>query len=338
MKSKKAIAGYIVVGIIAVLSVLFLLSSRKNEVEPEFVLSYAENQTKTYPTTRGGYRFAELVEERTEGRIRILVQPDAVMGDEKSVVSQMQFGGVDFSRVSLASLSEFLPELRVLQMPYLYTGSEHMWQILDGEIGDEFLKVIDNNDLVGLSWYDAGVRNFYTSGQPIEKLEDVSGLRIRVIKSSLMSDIIVALGAEAVQIDYADVYSALQRQDVDGAENNWPSYETMGHYEVAPYYTVDEHSRVPEVQICSAVTWNKLSPEDQKILRECAEESALYQRQLWTQEEKTAKQIALDNGVQVIELSEQEKKRFQEAVIPVYEKYCTDYMDIIDKIIAAGKD
>ena len=136
---------------------------KEKETEPDFVLTYAENQAEDYPTTLGAKYFAELVEERTNGRIRILVQPVGVLGSENKVIKQMQYGGIDFARVSLAQLAEYIPSLNVLQMPYLYTDSDHMWRVLDGEIGDAFLESVSADDVIGLSWYDAGARNFYNS-------------------------------------------------------------------------------------------------------------------------------------------------------------------------------
>lgn len=307
------------------------------EKEPQYVFSYAENQAEDYPTTLGAKRFAELVEERTNGRIRILVQAEGQMGSELEVIQQMQYGGIDFARVSLSQLAEYIPRLNVLQMPYLYTDSEHMWRVLDGAIGDEFLAEVDGSDLVGLSWYDAGARNFYNSVKPIDSLEDVAGMRIRVQESDLMADMVEALGATPVPTGYADVYSYLERGIVDGAENNWPSYESMKHYEVAKYYTVDEHTRVPEMQICSRYTWEKLSEEDRAIILECARESAFYERELWIEREAESRRIATEHGTEVVELSAEEKKRFQNAVMGVYEKYCSDDMDVINEILEAGE-
>ena len=212
---------------------------------PEFVLTYAENQAEDYPTTQGAYRFAELVKQRTGGKVEILINAEGILGDERTVIEQLQFGGVDFARVSLSPLSEFVPELNVLQLPYLYTGAEHMWKVLEGEIGDSFLGSFEGSSLVALSWYDAGARNFYNSVRPIEKLEDMKGLTIRVQESELMSDSIRVLGAVPKQMAYGEVYSGLQTGEIDGAENNWPSYESTRHYEVARYYTIDEHTRVP---------------------------------------------------------------------------------------------
>lgn len=299
---------------------------------PEFVFSYAENQSEDYPTTQGGYKFAELVEQRTGGRIKIIVQAEGVLGYEKEVVEQLQFGGVDFSRISLSQLAAFSDEFNVLQMPYLYKSSDHMWKVLDSEIGDKFLKATEEFDIVGLSWYDAGARNFYNSIRPIRALEDLQGLKIRVQESELMADIIEALGASAVPGTYDEVYSNLQREIIDGAENNWPSYESTAHYEVAPYYMIDEHVRIPEIQLCAKATWDKLSQEDQEIIRLCARESALYERALWSEREKSFRKSAEEKGIEIIELSAEEKLKFQQASLGVYEKYCKDYMDIIKEI------
>ena len=315
-------------------------SFKKEKTEaavPEFVLTYAENQAEDYPTTQGAYKFAELVSQRTGGKIEIQVNAGGTLGDERSVIEQLQFGGVDFARVSLSPLAEFVPKLNVLQMPYLYTGPEHMWRVLEGKIGDDFMNSFGGSDLIPLSWYDAGARNFYNSVRPIEKLEDIQGMNIRVQESELMVDTIEALGASPVPMAYGDVYSGLQTGKIDGAENNWPSYESTRHYEVARYYTIDEHTRVPEMQLVAQATWDKLSPEYQNIIRECAQESAKYERQLWQEREKISEQKVREAGCVITELSAGEKERFQEAVLPMYELYCADYMDIIDQIVAAGK-
>lgn len=304
---------------------------------PEFVFTYAENQAKDYPTTQGAYKFAELVKEKTNGRIEIMVVEDGESGDEKSVIEQLQFGGIDFARVSLSPLSELVPKLNVLQMPYLYTGAEHMWKVLDGDIGDEFMASFDGSNMVALSWYDAGARNFYNSKRPVTSLEDIKGLKIRVQESELMINMIEALGAKPVPMAYSEVYSSLQTGAIDGAENNLPSYESTKHYEAAKYYTIDEHSRVPELQLAAKAVWDKLSSKDQAVIKQCAKESALYERELWAEREKLSEERVKAVGSEIIKLSAKEKAEFQKAVSPVYEKFCAEFMDIVDAIIAAGK-
>ena len=329
---------YAVIGIIAATVLLaavgIVIKLTKKDPEPEYVFTYAENQSDGYPTSMGAYHFASLVEERTEGRIKIVVYTSAKLGREADVIEQMRYGGVDFARVSLSQLAEVAPELNVLQMPYLYNDADHMWSVLEGEVGDYFLSYVNEIDLLGLSWYDSGTRNFYNSVKPIYKLEDLEGMNIRVQQSELMIDMINCLGAHAVPLSYEEVYSALELGTIDGAENNWPSYEDTDHYKVAKYFCEDEHTRVPEMQLCSVHTWKLLSEEDRKIIQECATESAEYERKLWNERVEESRKKAIENGVEVTHLSRAQIAIFRNKVQPIYEKYCGNYMDILNKIIS----
>lgn len=305
------------------------------DVVPQYVFIYAENQTEDYPTTQGAYRFAQLVNERTEGRIRILVYANAQLGDETSTLEQLRFGGIDFARCSLSTMTPYSEMSKVLMLPYLYRDADHMWAVLEGEIGKKVADSFTSAGLIHLAWYDAGVRNFYFT-EPVRSLEEMKGLVIRVQPVEMMEDMIRLLGASALPVSYENVYSAIQRGEADGAENNWPSYETMGHNEVAPYYLLDEHMRVPEVQIASASTWKQLSEEDRKIIQECSALSADYERQLWSAREEEARQRVLSEGCTVITLSEEEKMKFHDAMRPLYEKYCGEYMNLVDQIREIG--
>ena len=312
--------------------VVFFLINPEEKV-PEYVFSYAENQDEDYPTTLAGQYFADLVEERTDGRIKILIQHSGERGNESQVISQLKYGGVDFARISISELTNEIKALNVLQLPYLYENSEHMWKVLDGKIGDYFLDMVSEYDMVGLSWYDAGARNFYTKNRPIQKLEDFQGLKIRVQESNMMASMVEYLGGDPIKKPYSEVYSLLEKSEVDGAENNWPSYESMQHYEVAGYYMLDEHIRIPELQICSKHTWDKLSIEDRQIILECAKESSVYQRKLWKEQETKSRELAVSEGAEVVHLSTIEKKRFRKAVEPLFERYYGDYMDLILEIL-----
>lgn len=313
--------------------VVFFLTKPAEKV-PEYVFSYAENQDEDYPTTLGGQYFANLVEEKTNGRIRILIQHSGERGNESQVISQLKYGGVDFARISISELTNEIKALNVLQLPYLYENSEHMWKVLDGKIGDYFLDVVSGYEMIGLSWYDAGARNFYTKDRQIQKLEDFEGLKIRVQESDMMASMVEYLGGEPVKKPYSEVYSLLEKSEADGAENNWPSYESMEHYEVAGYYTLDEHIRIPELQICSKHTWEKLSEEDQQIILECAKESSIYQRKLWKEQETKSRELAVSAGAEVVHLSTVEKKKFRKAVEPLFERYCGEHMDLIQEILS----
>lgn len=299
---------------------------------PDYVLSYADNQTGNYPTVQAARRFAEQVNKETDGRIEIRVYPNAELGDEVSTVQQLTFGGIDFCRCSLSNLSDYSEEAIVLQMPYLYADQEHMWRVLDGDIGAQVKQSFQGSGMLALTWFDAGVRNFYTTDREIRSLEDMQGLKIRVQQSALAEDMVEALGAEAVPIVYEAVKDALQTGEIDGAENNWASYEAMEHDEIARNYTVDEHMRVPELMLVSSATWEQLSPEDQATIQRCADEAGLYERELWTAREASAREKCLREGTVEIVLSEREKKRFRDAVSPLYKKYCGDYAELVEKI------
>lgn len=333
---KKGIAAFLF-GTLIIMSACSRAGQKQEEtVVPEFVFTYAENQAENYPTAKGAYRFAELVKERSQGRIEILVKTGGVLGDEKSVIEQMQFGGVDFARVSLSPLCDDVPKLNVLHLPYLYNDADHMWEVLEGAIGDDFLSSFEGTNLVALSWYDAGARNFYNSIRPVRKPEHMRNMKIRVQESELMRRMVEILGASAVETPYDEVYSSLETKRIDGAENNWPSYESENHYKVAKYYTVDEHARVPELQLVSEFTWNNLSEEDQAMIRECALESAHYERQLWQDQEARSRRKLEAAGCEIVELTAQEKAAFQQKVRPLYWEFCAEYTSIIDAIVEAG--
>ena len=223
----------------------------------------------------------------------------------------------------LSQLAEYEPALSVLQLPYLYTDADQMWRVLDGTIGDEFLSTLESLELTGLSWFDAGVRSIYTR-QKVTGLADLQGLTIRVQESDMMSEMITDLGAKPVKVVYSKVYAALHNGEIDGAENNWPSYEAMSHYEVAPYFLQDEHTRVPEIQISSRAAQEKLAALDASfpaIVQECARESAQLERRLWAQREAQAEADLRAWGVEVTLLSDAEKQKFRDDVQPLYDQF-----------------
>lgn len=303
---------------------------------PEYVFTYAENQAEDYPTAQGAYRFAALVYERTDGRIKINVYPNGALGDEPAVLEQLRFGGIDFARVSIMVMADTVPQMNVLQLPYLYENRDHMWRVLDGEIGQQFMGFLNDTGYVGLSWYDAGARHFYNSVKPITCLEDIAGMKMRVAESSLMTSLVRALGATPYTVTYSEVYSALEVGSIDGAENNWPSYQSAHHYEVAPYITTDAHNRIPEIQVCAQSTWSKLLQADRETIRACAQESAVYERTLWAKCEAQAEQALREAGCVVTELSPEEQQRFREAAAPIYEEFCGEYENLIQEIRKEG--
>lgn len=305
--------------------------AQSESTEPEYVLTYAENHPKNYPTSLGGERFAQLVNERTGGKVVIQLKYAGEYGTDEEIVNQLYFGGIDFSRVSVAVLADEQPILNVLQMPFLYEDSDHMLRVLDGPIGEELLEGLQENGLVGLSWYDAGARSFYST-TPIRELADLQGLTVRVQNSQLAMDMVTLMGAEPVYVDHNDVHYAFETRKIDAAENNWPVYQYMDHYLVAKYYTVVEHTRVADIQIASKRTWEILPEKYRRIILECARESALYQRNLWVRNDIFARATVIDSGCEVIFLTAEQKQEFQEAVEPLYGKYCADYLELVQMI------
>ncbi len=297
----------------------------------KIVLRYAENQPKDYPTTAAARKFADIVKEKTKGRITVEVYDSAQLGDEKSVIEQIQFGSIDMSRVSLSPLSEFAKQLNVLQLPYLDRDGAHMWKVLDGKIGQDLLATLDKSGIVGLTWFDAGARNFYTKA-PAKSMKDLSGLKIRVQESSMMMDMVKAVGANPTPMAYGEVYSALQTGVIDGAENNWPSYESTRHFEVAKNYMLDEHNRVPEPMIISKKTMDKLSADDQKVIRAAAIEAGKVERQLWADREKASEKKVRDGGSTITKLTPEQHQEFVNAVKPLYDKYGGDNKNLIKQI------
>ena len=221
----------------------------------------------------------------------------------------------------------------MLLLPYLYRDADHMWRVLDGSIGTEFLQDFTAQGRVGLSWYDAGARSFYAR-QPVRSLNDLQGKTIRVQDSQIVIDMIRLLGAVPETTAYSDVYSALETGQIDAAENNWPAYYSMEHYKVARYYMADEHSRVPEVQLASGRTWDALPEEYRQTLQACARASAQYERQLWAQEETAARKAALAGGCIELPLPEEEMQNFRQLVQPLYRKHCADYLPLVEEIQA----
>lgn len=320
-----------IIGLCVCLLLMLPACAAPEQAEPEFVLTYAENQPQNYPTSLGAERFAQLVKEKTEGNVVIQVKYAGEYGTDEEVVSQMLFGGIDFAHVSLAVLADEVPVLNVLQLPFLYEDSSHMWRVLDGEIGEELLAALQEAEMIGLSWYDAGARSFYAT-KPICGIEDMKGLNVRVQNSQLAMDMVRLLGAKPVYYDHNDVHYAFETGKIDAAENNWPVYQYMDHYQVARYYTVVEHTRVPDVQIASGRTWEALPEEYREIILQCAEESALYQRNLWVRNDIFARATVIDSGCEVIFLTAEQKQEFRDAVKPLYQQYCGDHLELIEKI------
>ena len=281
------------------------------------VYQLSDNQPPDYPTTLGDKKFAALVKERTNGKIVIEVYDSAQLFDEKSAIEAAQMGGLAFCRVNAQPLSDFTKSLGVLSLPYIFNNADHQWKVFNGPVGEELLKEMEKNGLIGLTYYDSGSRSFYNNKREVKTPADMKGLKIRVQQSKLMMGLVESLGASPTPMAYGEVFTGLQSGVIDGAENNWPSYYSTSHYEVARFYTLDHHSRTPEILCMSKAVWDTLSAEDQKIIKQAAMESQATQRQAWKDyEAKSIEAIKKSGKVTITEVTDYAP--WQEAVKSVY--------------------
>lgn len=306
---------------------LALALAATSVAKAQTVLKAADIHPDGYPTVEAVIYMGKLIDERTKGRLKIQEFNNAVLGGEKDTIEQTQFGVIDFNRVSSAQFNNVVPETKVYGLPFLFRSVEHMRKTVDGPIGDEILAAFEPKGLIALAYYDSGARSFYTK-KPIAKLADMKGMKIRVQQSDMWVAMMQAFGANPTPMAFGEVYSAIQTGVVDGAENNWPSYESSRHFEVAKYYTLTEHSLQPEVLVMSKKSWDKLSPDDQKLVRQAAKESVVKMRELWDAREKTSEAKVRAAGSVV---SSVDKAEFIAAMKPVYDKYVTD--DVLKKLV-----
>ncbi len=309
------------------------LAGSSSVVFAQKVMRLAETHPQDYPTTKGDYEFARLVKERSNGRIVIEVYHSKQLGEERAVIEQVQLGAIDMTRVSISAVSAFVRDLDAFQLPYLYRDAAHMWKVLNGPIGEEILKKHEAFNFVGVGWFESGSRNFYTKKQ-VKTVGDLKGMKIRVQQAPLMVAMVEALGAVATPLPFGEVYSALQTGVVDGAENNWPSYLSTSHYEVAKYFIVDEHTRVPEITVGSKKIFDKLSKEDRALIIKAMQDAQPYQYKLWVDFEKVAEKTVRDKGCIITEVSPTEKQKFMDAMKPLYDKQPPEIMAVVNKIRA----
>ena len=313
--------------VVLVAFVLFAVSAQAADI----VLRLAETHPKDYPTTQGDFKFGELVEKKSNGRIKVEVYYGKQLGEEKAVIEQVQLGAIDLARISIAPLASFYSDLDVLQMPYLYSGDKHMWKVLKGNIGETILKGVGKKGFVGLCFYTSGARSFYTKTK-VTKPADLKGLKIRVQQSHLMVGLVDSFGAVAQPMPFGEVYSALQTGVIDGAENNWPSYYSTRHYEVAPYYILDKHTQVPEMLIMSKRVAKKLTDADMAIIKEAAKESVDFQIAKWNDFVEVSKSAIIKAGNTITEVTDYTP--FQKAVAPLYKDLNDSQKKLVEEIRA----
>ena len=285
------------------------------------VLKLGHSLDVNHPTHLGMVAMADLVKEKSKGKLIIKIYPGGQLGGEKQCLELLQIEGLDLTKVSSAIIENFAPKYKVLSLPYIFRDKEHSHRVYDGDIGEELLSDGGKFWLHGLCFYDAGSRSFYTIDKPIQKPEDLKGLKIRVHKSSTPVKMVEAFGGSPTPISYGELYTSLQQRVVDGAENNPPSFYTSHHYEVCKYYSLDEHTSVPDVLLVSSHTWKKLSNQEKKWLSEAAKESVKIQREIWNKFETMALKKMEEEGV---EISYPDKKPFADKVQGIYDEFRKD--------------
>ena len=300
----------------------------------ERILRSSDTHPDGYPTVEAVKYMGQLLERYTDGKLGIEVAHSAQLGEEADTIEQTRFGAIDLNRVSLGPFNGLVPATRIPSLPYIFRSEAHMRTVMDGPIGDEILAAFEPFDLIGLAFYDGGSRSFYNSQHPIQSLDDLKGLKFRVMQSDIFVDMVKALGADAVPMPYGEVYSAIQTGVIDGAENNPPSFDTSGHFEVAKYYTLDQHLIVPEVLVMSKKTWDTLSADEQEAVKKAAKNSVGYERGAWDAKVLQSRAKVAEGGAEII--SDIDKQPFIDAMKPVYDKYVDtpELKDLVARIQA----
>jgi tripartite ATP-independent transporter DctP family solute receptor len=288
-----------------------------------------------YPTVEAVENLGKKLEAATNGRLSVQMYASMQLGGEKETIEQTQLNAIQMVRCSVGTLGPVVDEINVFNLPFLFRDVAHMRKVVDGPIGQELLDKVTANEaakLVGLCWMDAGARSFYDTKRPIKAIEDLKGLKIRVIGNPIFVDMANALGANGVAMGYDQVFSALQTGVVDGAENNPPSFVFDNHYQAAKFYSDSQHLIVPEMLVYSKAGWEKLSPEDQALMKKLSREAQAEARVLWDKKEADAFERMKAANIEIDHIAD--KKPFRDAVKPVWDKYGSKFADLIKRIDA----
>jgi tripartite ATP-independent transporter DctP family solute receptor len=299
------------------------------------VFKASDVQPAGYPTVAATENLGKKLAEATQGRLSVQMYPSMQLGGEKETIEQTQIGAIQLLRVSAGTMGPIVDDINVVNMPFLFRNAAHAEKMMDGPIGQELLDRITASpsaNLVALCWMNSGARSLYNSKHPIKAIEDIKGLKFRVIGNPIFIDMMNSLGGNGVAMGYDQVFSALQTGVIDGAENNPPSYVFSNHYTAAKYFSLTEHLVIPEVLVFSKRAWTKLSADDQDLLKKFAREAQFEERVLWNQYEQQAMEKAKAAGCQIVEIAD--KAPFQNAVKPVWDKYGPKYQDMIKRIQA----
>ena len=279
-----------------------------------------------YPVSLGMDQFTAEIAEKTNGRLTGKTYHSGVLGSQPDAIEQMRLGSIDYAVFNLGPMGQVIPATNVVSLPFIFKSLDHMHRVLDGDVGQQLSDAMAEKGIVALAWYDSGARSFYNSKKPIATPEDVKGMKVRVMNNDLFVNMISAMGGNATPMAFSEVYSSIKTGVVDGAENNWPSYESTAHYEVAGYFSGTEHLIIPECFCVSKALWDGLSDEDKEIVTAAARRSADTQRKLWAQRSNASRDKVIASGVKYNEIAD--KAPFQAAMKPVYDKFIADNPDL----------
>jgi len=280
----------------------------------KIVLKLAHGLDPSHPVHKAMLYMADRLRRKSGGTAELQIFSGGILGNETENIAQLQRGALAMTKVSAAAVENFVPEMAVFSLPYIFRDSDHYWRVLDGPIGRKLLASGEKSGLKGLCYYDAGSRNFYMISKPVLSPADLAGTKIRVMRSKTCMDTIEVLGAAPTPVPWGELYTALQQKMVDGAENNLPSFYTSRHYEVCKFFSMDEHTRIPDILMVSTSVWNELPPRVQRWLQEAADESSKYQRQLWLEYDAETLKTVEAKGVKVYY---PDKAPFAEKVMPL---------------------
>ncbi|MEL6570910.1 MAG: TRAP transporter substrate-binding protein [Pseudomonadota bacterium] len=267
-----------------------------------------------YPNTVALDQFAAELAETTD--ITLQMFHGGVLGSQPDAIEQVRNGGIQVGQFNLGPMGPIIPTTNVVSLPFIFNDVPHMFRAMDGDVGKIFEDAMAAEGVVPLAWYDAGARSFYNSERPIMTPADVEGLKVRVMNNDLFVDMIAQLGGNATPMAFGEVYQSLKTGVIDGAENNYPSYESTGHFEVAGFYSISQHLIIPECLCIATAAWEALDAETQDAVRTAARNSAETQRQLWAEREAESRAKVEAAGVKINEVND--KVAFQELMAPVY--------------------
>ncbi|MEO4040376.1 TRAP transporter substrate-binding protein [Hoeflea sp. CAU 1731] len=279
-----------------------------------------------YPNSVAMDQFVDEVNSKTDGRVTAEVFHSGTLGSQSDAIEQTRNNALQFANFNMGPMGEIVPATNVLSLPFIFTGIDHMHTVMDGDIGQQFSDALAEQGLVALSWFDSGSRSFYNTNKPIMKPEDMDGMKFRVMNNSLFVDMVDNLGGNATPMAYSEVYQALKTGVIDGAENNYPSFESSNHYEVAKFYSITDHLIIPECLCISTDAWEALSDEDKDIVSQAAINAAETQRKLWAERELESRKKVEDSGVAINEV--EDKAAFQGHMAPVYDGFLSQNPDM----------